>query len=370
MRLLCVVVAAAAFAACGRDGSSIALGLAGPFSQARGVAMERAARLAVDEINARGGVRGRPLALVIVDDSARPERALRAAQELYGNRATVAVIGHLTSSTTLAASAVYNGGTTPLVAISPSASAPEIGTAGPYTFRICPSDEIHGVQLALWARRQLGATRAAVFYENEEYGRGVRATFAAQFDGVGGVVVESYPYVHDTPDFEPFAAHAMRVAQVDVVMVAGARGDGERLLEALRRESPTTPVVASDGMAGVEAARDLAEGVYVSTAWLPDGTSEETRRFVDAYRRAWGGEVPDHRGAGAYDIVHLLARAIEAVGPNRERIRTYLAGVGQQSPAFDGVTGRTAFDEHGDVIGKPVAIGVVSSGRLVSADGR
>jgi branched-chain amino acid transport system substrate-binding protein len=66
-------------------------------------------------------------------------------------------------------------------------------------------------------------------------------------------------------------------------------------------------------------------------------------------------------------VVHLLAQAIEAVGPDRARVRDYLARVGTTTPAFEGATGRIAFDEHGDVPGKEVAIGVVRNGRLVSA---
>jgi len=370
VRLLCVIVAAATFASCSQDRGSIVFGLAGPFGQARGVAMERAARLAVDEINGRGGVLGRALSLLVIDDSADPGRAIRAAQLLYTNPQVLAVVGHLTSGTTLAAAAVYNGGPTPVVAVSPSASAPQIGDAGPYTFRICPSDQVHGAQLALWARQRLGAARAAVFYENEDYGRGVRATFSSQFESEGGTVAEAYPYVANTVSFEPFAAHATRIARADLAMIAGTRREGERLLEAVRAENPTMSVVASDGMAGIEVARDVAEGIYVSAAWLPDAETEETRRFVDAYRRAWGGDVPDHRGAGAYDVVYLLARAIEEAGANRERIRAYLAGVGTKYPPFEGVTGRTAFDERGDAVDKPVVIGVVHDGRLVSAERR
>jgi len=368
VRLLCVFVTAATLASCAQDRGPIVLGLTGPFGQPRGVVMERAARLAVDEINARGGVRGRNVAFLVLDDSADPGRAIQVAQEIYADPAVVAVVGHLTSGATLAAAAVYNGGDSPLVAVSPSASAPAIRAAGPYTFRICPSDEVHGAQLALWARQRLGAGRAVIFYENEDYGRGVRSTFSAQFEGAGGTIGEAYPYVSRSTDFEPLAAHASRIAQADVAMIAGTRREGEQLLEALRVESPTLSVVTSDGMAGIEAARAIAEGVYVSAAWLPDGNAEGTRRFVDAYRRAWGGDLPDHRGAGAYDIVYLLAQAIEAVGTDRQRIQAYLAAVGTRYPAFDGVTGRTVFDEHGDVVGKSVTIGVVRSGRLVSAE--
>src|SRR6267378_6221634 len=85
----------------GSSRGPIVLGLAGPFSQPRGVSMQRAAELAVKEINARGGVRGRPLELRIVDDSGRADIAIRVAQAFADDPAVVAVIGHLTSGTSL-----------------------------------------------------------------------------------------------------------------------------------------------------------------------------------------------------------------------------------------------------------------------------
>lgn len=113
--------------------------------------MLQAAELAVREINDRGGIRGRPLQLVVLDDSANADVTLRVARELYDNSNVIAVVGHLTSSSTLAAAPVYGSGTNPIVQISPSASSPLITDAGPDTFRVCPSDLVHGSRLAEWA---------------------------------------------------------------------------------------------------------------------------------------------------------------------------------------------------------------------------
>ena len=79
------------------------------------------------------------------------------------------------------------------------------------------------------------------------------------------------------------------------------------------------------------------------------------------------GATPDHRGAGAYDIVHILALAVAAVGTDREKVVAYLESVGNATPAYDGVTGRIAFDANGDAKEKPVAIGVVRNKLLVTA---
>ena len=84
------------------------------------------------------------------------------------------------------------------------------------------------------------------------------------------------------------------------------------------------------------------------------------------YARAFPGQRPDHRGAGTYDIVLLLARAIERAGADRRAIRDYLARVGRGQAAFDGVTGTIVFDGKGDAAGKTAVIGVVRNGRLVT----
>ena len=86
---------------------------------------------------------------------------------------------------------------------------------------------------------------------------------------------------------------------------------------------------------------------------------------MTAYARAYG-QRPDHRGAGAYDVIMLLAQAIKQVGASRGAIRGYLASVGRVRPAYEGVTGRIAFDSAGDVPDKPVLIAVVRGGRLMT----
>src|SRR5213075_388554 len=165
--------------ACSRGGSElggggggpspIVLGLSGPFSQPRGVSMRHAAELAVKEVNARGGIRGRELALRVLDDSGRPEVAIRIAQQLAQDPAVVGVIAHLTSSASLAAGRVYGEARRPVTMISPSASSPDLSGVNPYMFRVCPSDLNHGIQLARYARQVLRARRVGVIFLDDDY---------------------------------------------------------------------------------------------------------------------------------------------------------------------------------------------------------
>lgn len=367
-RLYVLATAVVTVVGCSRDGP-ILVGLAGPFSQDRATSMLQAAELAVREINGRGGIHGRPLQLVIFDDSANADVTLRVARELYDNSDVIAVVGHLTSSSTLTAAPVYGSGTNPIVQISPSASSPLITDAGPYTFRVCPSDLVHGSRLAEWARAQLGAERAAILYQNDDYGRGVRATFASSFLELGGSIVSEDPYVDEIPSFGPFLQRVRQRGGADVLLVAGTRASGSRIAATLDTVGISIRIIAGDGLVGI-GQTTMADGVVISTAYLPDRPGNRNGDFVRAYRAAYRNELPDYRGAGTYDILYLLAQALETVGPDRGRIRDYLARVGRDIEPFEGVTGPIAFDVNGDVPEKDVVIGVISDGRLITAVGQ
>ena len=359
------LVVALALAACSRPTGSIAIGLAGPFSQPRGASMLRAAQLAVNEINAKRGIRGRKLELRIVDDSGTEDTAVRVAEQLYADPAIVAVVGHLSSGTSLAAARVYGGGVTPVAMISPSASSPDLSGIGPYVFRVCPSDLQHGPQLARFAWQTLGARRAGIIYLNSDYGRGVRGTFAAEFARLGGTVLEADPYIPATSSLEPYLSR-MRRAGADVLLLAAERPGAELALREMRSLGLRWPVLGGDALTGIEADAALAEGLRLSSAYLPDRRDERNVAFVAEYGRAFPGQRPDHRGAGTYDSVLLLARAIDRAGAERRAIRDYLARVGRGQPPFEGVTGTIVFDGNGDAAGKTAVIGIVRNGRLVT----
>lgn len=328
--------------------------------------MRLGAELAVAEINARGGVHGRHLALVVQDDSAKPEVAVGAARALHADLRVIAVIGHLTSAATLAAAPIYESGRHPLLVISPSASAPSLSQAGSYVFRVCPTDVAHGTQLARFAFRSFGARSAAILYQNDEYGRGIRGTFSQEFTRLGGRLVSDDPYVPALPSFEPYLRRLRQRGGADVLLIAGTAAAAQRILPTLDTVGLGPRVLGGDALSGLETFR-RAEGVLMSSAYLPDRPGDRNAAFVAAYRAAYPGQPLDHRGAAAYDAVYLLARALDAVGADRRRLRDYLAGVGRTSPPYQGVTGPIAFDELGDVPGKDVVLGVVRDGHVVTA---
>ena len=356
--------------ACNGSREPIRIGLAGSLSDPVGIPMKRAAELAVAEINAQGGIRGRPLELMERDDYADPDSAVFVATDLY-EAGVSAVIGHLFSSTTIAASPVYNGGSAPVAAISPSSSSPEISTAGDYTFRICPSDLAHGAALARWVYDTLDLKRGAVLYLNDQYGRGVRQAFVRDFTRRGGQLVAIDPYLGDTPSVGPYLDRLAKTGHAQFLVVAGNRGEAEEILRQARSRGLQMPVLGGDGLEGIEEAGAIADGVYLSSAYLATINTPANRTFLQAYRKKYPtAGLPNQPAAATYDAVYLLRDVIAKAGPERADVRRALARVGTEEPPFRGVTGTVAFDIRGDVPNQAVYIGIVQDGGVRLASGR
>jgi branched-chain amino acid transport system substrate-binding protein len=249
--------------------------------------------------------------------------------------------------------------------VSPTASSPELSGISRYAFRVCPSDLSHGPALARFARQTIGARRAGVLYLNDDYGRGVRQAFAAEFTRLGGVVVEEDPFLPTTASLEPYFSR-MKRSGVDVLMLATDVPGAEQALRELRRQGLQWPVVGSDALVGIEGDGALADGIHISSAYPPDRQGDQNAKFVVDFFRATQGQHPNDVAGLTTDVFQLIAAALDAVGPDRLAIRNYLASVGNGRPPFEGVTGRIAFDSSGDVRGKPLTIAVVRNGRLVA----
>jgi branched-chain amino acid transport system substrate-binding protein len=352
--------------ACRTRTETVRIALAVSLSDAGVLPMRLGAELAVKQINDSGGIDGRRLELVVENDFGDPDSAVALASRLYDSDVS-AVIGGAYSGVTLAAAPVFNGGRNPLVQLSPSASSPQISAAGDFTFRLCPSDLAYGAALARFARDQ-GLNRAAVLYINDEYGRGVRRTFANEYLRLGGELIEVDPFLPGTPDIGAYLARMARERRVDVLILAANQDEGLAVLRQLSAAKIRIPIVAADGMVGAErVAPALMEGVYVTSAYIESDPREENQRFVAAYRRAYpSAGLPDQGAASSYDAVRLLARVAGGV-EGRSQLRDRLAGVGSAVAPYEGVVGRLGFDSLGDVPTLTVRIGVVRQGKLVLA---
>ena len=356
--------------ACGRGSGPVQIGVAANFTDPLSLPIRYGAQLAAEEINAAGGINGRPIELVEREDYADADSAVVVATDFY-NSPVVAVIGHGFSGPTLAAAPVYNGGSNPLLEIAPAASAPAVTDAGPYTFRLCPSDLAHGSALARWAREQLGLTRGAVFYTNSEYGRGIRTAFEAEFASLDGAVVGSYPYLGDAPEVGPYVDLLSRDKRAQFMLIAGYDPDARTILTEARKKNLAIPAMGGDGLEQIALSGPVAEGTYVTSSYFSQTSTPANQRFVSAYKARFptAGE-PNGSGAAAYDAVYMLRETMQRVGTDRKAVRDAFAGIGTATPAFEGAMGTIAFDENGDVPSLKIYVGQVRDGVMRPAEGQ
>ena len=355
--------------ACRPSAEPVRIGLAGPFSDpVVGAPMRKAAELAVEEVNSAGGIGGRPIELVARDDRGDPDSAVSVAADLVAE-GVVAVVGHVFSGTTLAAAPVYGAATIPIPVITPSSTAPELAQAGRHVFRLCPTDLEHGAALATWIRQGLKLTRAAVLYLNNPYGRGVRQSFVTRFMALGGVILESDPYLGDSPDVGTFLDRIQAHGQAELLVVAGNRTEALAVLNAARSRGILLPVFGGDGLEGIEQDGPIAEGTTLTAAYFPTLDTPQNQRFVRTYLAKYPGSGhPNQPAAATYDAIFLLRDVIGAAGSNRRAITTALTTLGGDIPPYQGVTGILAFDGQGDLARMKVLIGVVKNGTVVQVE--
>jgi branched-chain amino acid transport system substrate-binding protein len=349
------LIALAGAIACTRSSEPVYIGVAGPWKEAFGRMNKQGIDLAVAHINARGGVRGRPLRLVERDDDGTGEKAAAIAGEFVANRNIVAVVGHVTSGAMMAAAPVYEQG---LAAIATTASSPDLSGISGWTFRVITSDSANGIDMARFATAR-GFNRVAILFENNSYGRGLAESFRRAY---GGQVVALDPIPSDgRTSLEPYVSY-LRVKTPDLVFVAGTDASGRAFLREARRQSLASAYMGGDGWTPLALDTTIAEGVFVGAPFSAEDPRSEAQTFVRAYRERYNDD-PDGNAALAYDATMLLASAIEQAGPSRTAIRDWLVGLATHEP-HAGVTGPIAFRESGDVIGRGIVITRVRRGSL------
>ena len=271
------------------------------------------------------------------------ERALDFAASIVGHDEVAVVVGPSNSRHALATAPAYNAAG--LAQILPSSTSRRLRGAGPGTFTLVPDDSVEGEYLARFAWDSLGARRAVVFFANDEYGEGLRAGISAAFTSLGGKVLDAVPTAVEM-DYEAVVGSMVRRHHPDVLFSAGRGMETGMLLHEARRVEGAVPVVAGDGayylpQLGPAAGGDLS-GLYVLAFWVFDSTNAAHRAFAARVRRILGNE-PTPEDALTEDALVLAATARAEAGPDRAAVRRWLAGLGHDHPAFDGLTGPITF---------------------------
>jgi branched-chain amino acid transport system substrate-binding protein len=320
--------------------------------------------LAVDEVNQGGGINGRPLRLVRVDDRESVDEGRLAAQRIASDPDIVAVIGHLQSYVTVPAAAVYD--LSGLVLVSPTATDSEL-TAHGYrrVFRTTFNNKAIGRQIAQFTGER-GLKRVAIFYIRNTYGRELANAFEERASEVGVTIVARRSY--DPSDqvnersFEAIVREWSEVA-MDGIFLAGEVPSAGYFIAQARAAGIRVPILGGDAMSApslMTVSNTAAEGTIVGSVFHPDEPRDEVRRFTAQFAKRYNVP-PDVASAVAYDAVRLLAHAMQQAGSS---VPDQVAAALHQVRDWQGVTGTVTFDNEGDVVGKHLVKLVVRRGRF------
>ncbi len=326
-----------------------------------GEAALRGARLAIDDLNAAGGILGRPAALIVEDNRSLAGESATAAKKLLSRDRVVALVGECSSTRTLEAAPIAQAAGIPLV--TPAATNERVTAAGDCIFRMCFTDPFQGEVLAAYAWKKLGLRRAALLIDaTSPYSVGLAEVFAKTFAALGGEIVATQKYAGGDKDFRAQLT-AVRGARADAIFLPGYYVEAGLAAQQARELGLRATLLGGDGFEApqlLEIGGAALEGTVYTTHYSAESADPASQRFVAAYQQRHGS-APVGLAALSYDSVRLIADAIRRAGTTeREALRNALAATRD----FPGITGRTSLDERRDAI-KDATIIAVRDGRCV-----
>jgi len=358
---MAALVLAVAFTGCQKSENKIRIGLAavqsGPDAQI-GLTMLNGAQIAIDEWNEKGGVLGKKIATISLDDEGKPDKAVTVAQSLVDD-GVVAVIGHLNSNCTIPASRVYNEGN--IIQITPGSTNPQYTEQGfPHAFRICGRDDQQGPVTGAFLHDQLKLTNIAILHNKTSYGEGLANEVKKTFESKGGTVSIFQGIGQDETDFR---------ANISVIKGSGAQaffwggmyGQGGPLLVQLRQEGLNIPFSTGDGCFSqtfIDTVGANAPDVYLSFG--PDYHQiPAAQSFLAKYKEKY------HTNEGAYsvygyDAANVLLTAIaQAQSTDPDKVSAVM-----KSRSFDTILGKVEFDQKGDVKHASYVVWTIKNGQF------
>ena len=350
----------------GKSEDVIKVGSIGPLSgpvAVYGVECKNGIELAVEEINAAGGVNGKMLKIVAEDDEGNPEKSVSAYKKLTTKDGIKLVIGSLTSGCTQAITQLAQA--QKVLQIAPAATAPAITDAGNFIFRTCFIDPFQGTVGGKFSYETLGSRKAAVLYDiGNDYSVGLTDNFVATFEALGGKIVAKESYATGDKDFNAQLTK-IKNANPDVVYLPDYYGTVALIAKQLRAQGINTPIVGADGWDGMNndnAGDEVLNGFY-SNHYATDSTEGAVQKFVEAFQAKYN-KVPNAFAALGYDSVYMLKDAIAAAGSaDSEAVRDAL-----EKTDGDYVTGHLTFDEKRNPIKSAVMLEVIrKDGALTTA---
>ena len=314
---------------------------------AYGEAVVNAMNLAVEEINAAGGVLGKQIVLDSLDDKGDSTEGANAFNKLADDASVSAVIGSVTSGVTTGLAPLANEAG--VVLLTPTATADTVTEDDDFVFRACFKDSYQGKMAAKFAAETLGIKKVAVLYASgDAYSAGLREAFiaaAAEF-GLEVVAEESSSSVDDTE----YSSQLTNIANSGAEFLFAPyyySAEGPYIVPQAGSAGFSGVIMGADGFDGTIGTmvddKSLYNNCFFTNHYSPDDTSEKVQNFVKAYTDKFGAESLNALGALAYDSVYMLKDSIEKAGStDRAAIRDAMSGM-----SFSGVTGEFTLDQSG-----------------------
>lgn len=310
-----------------------------------GQSTDNGIRLAVKEINAAGGVKGRPIELKTYDDQGKSQEAGTAVTRLITSDKVAAVLGEVASSLSLAGGRVAQQYGVPM--ITPSSTNPAVTQIGDMVFRVCFLDPFQGWVEAKFAREHLKAQKAAILYDQgQAYSKGLKDYFRKAFEEMGGTITTEQAYSGGDQDFSAQLT-TIRQTNPDILFVPGYYTDAGNVAIQVRKLGITVPMLGGDGWDSTQLAaigKDAIEGSYFSNHYSFQEDRPEVKNFVEKYKADYG-QIPDGLAALGYDAARLLFDAMNRAGSLDGRT---LAAAIAGTQGFKGVTGLISMDANRD----------------------
>src|SRR5437868_4785211 len=326
-----------------------------------GTSSHNGIQLATNEVNGAGGIKGRQIVVIALDDQGKPEEAATAATRLISSEHVIALLGEVASTRHLFMAPKAQQAKVPMV--TPSSTDPAVTQKGDYIFRPCFIDPFQGYVAATFATENLKVKKVAVLKDvRNDYSVGLAKNFIDSFVKTGGQIVAQEAYSNGDVDFKAQLTNIKGLAP-QALYVPGYYTDVGLIARQAREVGITAPLLGGDGWESeklYEIGGEAIVGSYFSNHYSPDDPSPRIQEFVGKYKKASGGQTPDSLAAQAYDaagmLVDAMKRAKDLTGPS---IRDALAA----TKGYPGVTGNITLDENRNPLKPAVVLKVGKGGK-------
>jgi len=318
-----------------------------------GQSTDRGVQLALTEINAAGGVLGKPIKVLTEDTQSKPEEAKTSVLKLIKQDHVVALIGEIASSRTLAAAPEAQRSKVPL--ITPGSTNPEVTAKGDFIFRICFIDPVQGQVMARFAAQDLKLMKAAILTDvKNDYSVGLAKYFKEEYVKLGGKIVAEESYSENDKEFKAQLT-SIKGKSPDILIIPGYYTEVGMIANQSRELGMKQIMLGGDGWDSEMTAKiggKAIEGSYYTNHYATDDPNPVVQEFITKYKAAYGGQTPDAMAALGYDTMRLTADAIKRAGStDGDKLRQAI----QDTKDFPGVTGSITIDKDRNAT-KPITV--------------